>query len=144
MWSSWRAARQGTVARTEPAHLGWSRSWWPRLLVAETLRFAAHPTFCPTKSTRLRRVTSGAIQKNSGPSRKNDSASSGRPAAIEWAVAIQPMIMGASEAKASPTANVAPTAVPRIWVGKISAVRSEEHTSELQSLRHLVCRLLLE
>src|SRR5258705_1182824 len=27
---------------------------------------------------------------------------------------------------------------------KIIAVRSEEHTSELQSLRHLVCRLLLE
>src|SRR5438045_4458648 len=27
------------------------------------------------------------------------------------------------------------------WVG---ALRSEEHTSELQSLRHLVCRLLLE
>src|SRR5262245_65304488 len=26
----------------------------------------------------------------------------------------------------------------------ISAGRSEEHTSELQSLRHLVCRLLLE
>src|SRR5262245_63380839 len=24
------------------------------------------------------------------------------------------------------------------------AIRSEEHTSELQSLRHLVCRLLLE
>src|SRR5262245_64596497 len=27
---------------------------------------------------------------------------------------------------------------------KFSALRSEEHTSELQSLRHLVCRLLLE
>src|SRR5205814_3852339 len=26
----------------------------------------------------------------------------------------------------------------------ICSVRSEEHTSELQSLRHLVCRLLLE
>src|SRR5205814_8608206 len=26
----------------------------------------------------------------------------------------------------------------------VYAVRSEEHTSELQSLRHLVCRLLLE
>src|SRR5947199_6304632 len=26
----------------------------------------------------------------------------------------------------------------------LSLVRSEEHTSELQSLRHLVCRLLLE
>src|SRR5262245_64683297 len=26
----------------------------------------------------------------------------------------------------------------------IAEIRSEEHTSELQSLRHLVCRLLLE
>src|SRR5258705_7718098 len=34
------------------------------------------------------------------------------------------------------------------WMGDdawlIQSVRSEEHTSELQSLRHLVCRLLLE
>src|SRR5258705_4876971 len=29
------------------------------------------------------------------------------------------------------------------WISK-RALRSEEHTSELQSLRHLVCRLLLE
>src|SRR5437899_9107654 len=28
--------------------------------------------------------------------------------------------------------------------GPVGGVRSEEHTSELQSLRHLVCRLLLE
>src|ERR1035441_7745376 len=28
--------------------------------------------------------------------------------------------------------------------GTTSGARSEEHTSELQSLRHLVCRLLLE
>src|SRR5262245_62381846 len=28
--------------------------------------------------------------------------------------------------------------------GAANAARSEEHTSELQSLRHLVCRLLLE
>src|ERR1035441_3888919 len=27
---------------------------------------------------------------------------------------------------------------------EIAVLRSEEHTSELQSLRHLVCRLLLE
>src|SRR5438045_145635 len=32
---------------------------------------------------------------------------------------------------------------PRRWNG-CSEYRSEEHTSELQSLRHLVCRLLLE
>src|SRR5258705_232510 len=31
----------------------------------------------------------------------------------------------------------------RMW-GNIPPRRSEEHTSELQSLRHLVCRLLLE
>src|SRR5262245_62798147 len=31
------------------------------------------------------------------------------------------------------------------WSGlRATANRSEEHTSELQSLRHLVCRLLLE
>src|SRR5947199_6981360 len=38
-------------------------------------------------------------------------------------------------------------AVPlRLGVHQMSAadLRSEEHTSELQSLRHLVCRLLLE
>src|SRR5262245_63413887 len=32
----------------------------------------------------------------------------------------------------------------RTELGKLRIVRSEEHTSELQSLRHLVCRLLLE
>src|SRR5947199_5858911 len=42
------------------------------------------------------------------------------------------------------------TTRPRAWSAVASrarqapAPRSEEHTSELQSLRHLVCRLLLE
>src|SRR5262245_62984377 len=31
-----------------------------------------------------------------------------------------------------------------VRASKVAASRSEEHTSELQSLRHLVCRLLLE
>src|SRR5205814_7978477 len=31
-----------------------------------------------------------------------------------------------------------------MWFGYMNRNRSEEHTSELQSLRHLVCRLLLE
>src|SRR5262245_62683030 len=35
-------------------------------------------------------------------------------------------------------------AVVRLQLGQLAALRSEEHTSELQSLRHLVCRLLLE
>src|SRR5205814_10442870 len=43
-----------------------------------------------------------------------------------------------------------PRSVTKIFAGLMSrctmpfAWRSEEHTSELQSLRHLVCRLLLE
>src|SRR5262245_14154781 len=32
----------------------------------------------------------------------------------------------------------------KIWRRSFDVPRSEEHTSELQSLRHLVCRLLLE
>src|SRR6201999_4611851 len=34
--------------------------------------------------------------------------------------------------------------VCRLLLGVQTCARSEEHTSELQSLRHLVCRLLLE
>src|SRR5437899_8935341 len=33
---------------------------------------------------------------------------------------------------------------PRTLLLSLLVLRSEEHTSELQSLRHLVCRLLLE
>src|SRR5215472_6252297 len=32
----------------------------------------------------------------------------------------------------------------KLGKGNFESLRSEEHTSELQSLRHLVCRLLLE
>src|SRR2546425_3916251 len=32
----------------------------------------------------------------------------------------------------------------RLWRGRWTRLRSEEHTSELQSLAYLVCRLLLE
>src|SRR2546429_4055128 len=35
-------------------------------------------------------------------------------------------------------------ALQTIWGGNITLLRSEEHTSELQSRLHLVCRLLLE
>src|SRR5262245_63947737 len=41
------------------------------------------------------------------------------------------------------TANTS-TATPITYEPIVEARRSEEHTSELQSLRHLVCRLLLE
>src|SRR5205814_9806592 len=37
-----------------------------------------------------------------------------------------------------------PRREPDLGANRIDRKRSEEHTSELQSLRHLVCRLLLE
>src|SRR5438093_12651002 len=38
-----------------------------------------------------------------------------------------------------------PTTMPRAWISSSAKrERSEEHTSELQSLTNLVCRLLLE
>src|SRR2546429_7397191 len=42
---------------------------------------------------------------------------------------------------AAPPARIPPTAVDRLARTRL---RSEEHTSELQSRLHLVCRLLLE
>src|ERR1039458_6695537 len=42
-----------------------------------------------------------------------------------------------------PGSNRSMPAGTGVWVVK-TLLRSEEHTSELQSLRHLVCRLLLE
>src|ERR1035438_6866868 len=40
--------------------------------------------------------------------------------------------------------SIEPPPRPALWSCLSHRPRSEEHTSELQSLRHLVCRLLLE
>src|SRR5258705_8357664 len=44
----------------------------------------------------------------------------------------------------SPVGSAAKAGVKQVAKKKSAICRSEEHTSELQSLRHLVCRLLLE
>src|SRR5262249_46118927 len=86
------------------------------------LHLRDQPAFCPTKSVSSLRVVSGANQMKSGANSRNEHASSGSPAATEWAVAVQPMIIGASEATPRPKVKDAPTPVPRIWVGNSSAV----------------------
>src|SRR5690625_5397868 len=48
------------------------------------------------------------------------------------------------DATTGATAEGALVAVETITFGAVKAGRSEEHTSELQSRGHLVCRLLLE
>src|SRR5205814_8478264 len=54
------------------------------------------------------------------------------------------LLAGLTRANATP-ANLARAAVEGMLCGLADGLdRSEEHTSELQSLRHLVCRLLLE
>src|SRR5690349_22540122 len=60
-----------------------------------------------------------------------------------------PRDAGSARRSAARSADAAPSAVPsRAWTAsswsRDSAPRSEEHTSELQSRRDLVCRLLLE
>src|SRR2546429_7277424 len=55
----------------------------------------------------------------------------------QWASADVTSILALTCASISEHAHV----VVRLW---ISPLRSEEHTSELQSRLHLVCRLLLE
>src|SRR5690625_5992815 len=52
-----------------------------------------------------------------------------------------PISSGSTRSAAPWPAGLAP---PRRWCGRSTASRSEEHTSELQSRGHLVCRLLLE
>src|SRR5947199_6714188 len=44
----------------------------------------------------------------------------------------------------APQVTIRESDVPALQRGLTIPPRSEEHTSELQSLRHLVCRLLLE
>src|SRR5947199_4378893 len=61
------------------------------------------------------------------------------PSTCPWPVADLPARPGTVGAAAVPDRSPASCTTPFA-----PAVRSEEHTSELQSLRHLVCRLLLE
>src|SRR5207244_13539287 len=80
-----------------------------------------------------------------------------RPAAIDAGESSRPLgsestnIDGAADA-AGATASASTAAMTQVRIGRSSSpcspamfvLRSEEHTSELQSPDHLVCRLLLE
>src|SRR5438045_5869757 len=66
-----------------------------------------------------------------------------------WAEMSPPAAAGVPRRERRKAAGAAPAPTPaprgrRTRGTATELVRSEEHTSELQSLRHLVCRLLLE
>src|SRR5207244_12998018 len=95
----------------------------------DSLQSAAHPHPPPSFPTRR----SSDLASSAGASPKADTPGSPRtPSATAWARA--------------PTSR--PTRIRRAQVQSakewFSLSRSEEHTSELQSPDHLVCRLLLE
>src|SRR2546425_8588158 len=69
-----------------------------------------------------------------------------RWARLRRVVAVRPHAVSCTRSCAA-TANLVATAMPCLHhaiTGMASELRSEEHTSELQSLAYLVCRLLLE
>src|SRR5258708_29077401 len=61
-----------------------------------------------------------------------------------WAKLSGRAFAGAAEAPAGIAKAARPAAATAIPMPAVVALRSEEHTSELQSPDHLVCRLLLE
>src|SRR5205814_8231451 len=65
-------------------------------------------------------------------------------AIISMAQQARPNVTGQTEDLRAQFKKVSATVVTMKPPGKLKTPRSEEHTSELQSLRHLVCRLLLE
>src|SRR5690625_6627598 len=62
------------------------------------------------------------------------------PAPITWMIAAHSEFLSMSVMEAFCTLRILPRMGSRAW----NSERSEEHTSELQSRGHLVCRLLLE
>src|SRR2546425_4129570 len=66
---------------------------------------------------------------------------SSRPSALRSST-LGPQGQYVSTPTASETSSKRPP--PRLWKSALPKMRSEEHTSELQSLAYLVCRLLLE
>src|SRR5258705_13039786 len=60
--------------------------------------------------------------------------------AVAW---VRPIVL-VSAAGTGASYQVSKNPVSEVWSQRPGFWRSEEHTSELQSLRHLVCRLLLE
>src|SRR5262245_64685439 len=68
------------------------------------------------------------------------SAAGSRPFA--WTPACASLRQLLVEASVRPAESSTPSAISPASLSICDPVRSEEHTSELQSLRHLVCRLL--
>src|SRR5205823_11519302 len=95
-------------------------------------------TMRPSGSMRMKAPSASPAAAVSCPAAPERSASSSPPAALSDT----PRKARRESARVSATALIGACGHPSALAPRLS--RSEEHTSELQSLAYLVCRLLLE
>src|SRR2546425_5461343 len=99
---------------------------------ASTTRVPKLTTCCPTAAVGARRATRASTTPSSGPS-------TARRRLRAWCRRDMTVPIGILS-----TSAISRYERPSRSLNMIIARRSEEHTSELQSLAYLVCRLLLE
>src|SRR5207253_3694404 len=102
--------------------------------VPATDHAAPPPAFPTRRSSDLTRACGGTRAKSSPSSTIRPAATGSAPERARRSVVLP-----------APFGPITPTYSPRATVRETPrSARSEEHTSELQSRGHLVCRLLLE
>src|SRR5256714_10417205 len=101
---------------------------------------AARPTSEPVPAV-VGTATIGAITEESA--RVHQSPTSSKSKTEPVCPCMRAISLPASSAEPPPNATT-PSCPPALKAATPAARRSEEHTSELQSLAYLVCRLLLE
>src|SRR5207248_5020475 len=96
-------------------------------------------------------AASAFVIASAGPAQAQDSAPVAGDSGLQWlvaeALARNPTVAQRQGAVRAATLRIRPAGSlpdPMLTVGVMDLVRSEEHTSELQSPYDLVCRLLLE
>src|SRR5205814_7735085 len=98
---------------------------------------------------RCSKKITGSLPRNARRSRPTASSAfegtaTCQPTPCTHATSLVWLCQGSPHLKNPPGMRTTIGAAKRLCVRQRSVPRSEEHTSELQSLRHLVCRLLLE
>src|SRR5690625_6818103 len=91
----------------------------------------------PAEKPRLRKRDSGSTAEPSRAWRR-------RQCSVKTSSSPPPAAMGNHSQAGHPSVRPSTSGTIRHSTAALSSTRSEEHTSELQSRGHLVCRLLLE
>src|SRR5690625_6466495 len=116
--------------------------WAPTVLNRWAITVPGPTTCCPRPKLR------GFLRRWGFTTSKNEAASFAcrTPAPKPWAPSLRPwpMAKGSLPTPKAPACELPPPLTDTVIFPCVLLKRSEEHTSELQSRGHLVCRLLLE